>query len=162
MASLVKIETLAVWCQTDIDLDDEFALKVVNAASLVVRREAQHPEWTLTGATTAPADAILIAEMLAKRTYQNPDAVNRSAIGPLSESTIDDFARTLELTETEKEVLHGFWPGAVAPTPDGFWFQPLVKETPLDEVFVGDISGSDWFLPWVDERGDPFYFPTVD
>lgn len=161
MTSLVTIASLAVWCQQEIEDDDAFAIKVVNAASIVVRNEAQHPEWTLAGGTAAPAQAILIAEMLAKRTYLNPDAVTRSSVGPLSETTLDDFARTLELTDAEKDVLHGYWPGAEAPGPGGFWIQPLTKDEATEDLYVGDISGSDWFLPFV-AREDKFYFPVLD
>jgi hypothetical protein len=55
----------------------------------------------------APRRAVMIAEQLAKRAYLNPDAiVAEGSIGPIGgDRTVEDFARTFELTEAEDAYL---------------------------------------------------------
>jgi len=86
---------------------------IVNA-SVIVANRAYRLDWVGLDADEldvpvipAPRRAVMIAEQLAKRAYQNPDAiVAEGGIGPIGgDRTVEDFARTFELTDEEKEYL---------------------------------------------------------
>lgn len=137
--ALLTLGDLGIWVRETISGTDEFAITVVNAASLVVVEAAGHPEWTL---GTAPPRARLIAQLLAKRTYLNPDAVVRSSVGPLGESIVEDFARTLELTPAERLELEEL--GGTAPTTSGEMFFLNLGGTPTTEsteIYLADSEG---------------------
>lgn len=152
---LLTIAELAVWARTEIPADDPFALVVIDAASLKVREAAKQPDWT---AATVPATARLIAIQLAKRTYLNPDAViAEGGIGPIGgDRYIEDFARTLELTDLERADLEALAPNA-ATGGNGLWVQPMTRgdiET-TETAYYFDNSGSDWAIPMYEETVTP-------
>lgn len=149
--ALVTVDDLAQWLLlSGVELtpaDTPKAQLVIDAASIVVQDAAAQPTWDL---ETTPARAKLITVQLAKRTYLNPDATSRTGVGPLSESTIEDFARTLELTPTERADLAAMAPG-VSASSGSLWTQPIEvrpSARPLD-VYVADSSGSDWMIPYL-------------
>lgn len=140
---------LGVWARATIAADDEFATKTISGASLVVRLAAKHAEWTY---DDAPEIARLIAAQLAKRSYLNPDAVVRSGVGPLSEATVEDYARTMELTPYEREQLE--IAGAVVTSDAGQMFIMNMggAPTPTERtIYVPDLAGT--LLPMY-ESGD--------
>lgn len=145
---LLSITELATWTRQVIADDDPFALAVISAASLRVREVASQPDWTL---LTAPPSARLIAIQLAKRTYLNPDAVvAEGGLGPIGgDRFIEDFARTLELTEYERTTLEGLAPAGEVGKGSRLWVQETTRgdlETATD-VYYFDNSGSDWAIP---------------
>lgn len=156
MAALLTVTDLSVWTRTTITSDDEFALAVVDGASLLVAETAGHPEWTI---GTVPPRAKLIAILLAKRTYLNPDAISASNVGPIGERVVEDFARTMELTEAEIEALQALQGDGTGPD-SGLWIQPTSRgplETPLYLYTEGD-----WAIPYLDPDKDPYYWPMVE
>lgn len=138
---LMTYDEMSVWCQETITVDNAFATFNMRAASLIVRETAGHPEWD---ATTVPPRAKLIAAQLAKRSYLNPNATVRSAVGPLSESTVEDFARTLELTPYERNQLIEI--GGLTPQQGGeVYFLNLGGPDPLvtdGTVYTRDAAGT--------------------
>jgi hypothetical protein len=163
MDPLITVAELAVWClPTVIDQSDPFAALIVDAASVVVRDTAQQPTWTAEGPTAAPARAKQITASLAKRSYQNPDSEISSAIGPLSSSTVAEMARFLHLTQAEIDALSDLRPAGSEGAAATLWVQPTNASPRSETVFLGDVSGSDWMVPFLDEDADPYYFPLVD
>lgn len=139
--NLLTIADLSVWVRDTLDATDEFAHRIIAGASLVVRETAGHPEWTV---ATVPARAHLIACLLAKRSYQNPDAVVRSGVGPLSEAIVEDYARTMELTPAEKAELQEI--GGQSPSGGGggeIYFMNLGGADPVetDTRYLMDSNG---------------------
>lgn len=99
---LVSIGELNAWLPgRNIATGDVFATTILNAASLLVR-DAGNSEWT---PTTVPPRAKLIATLLAKNYYLNPEGILAETTGPLSERKIDDVVRGMVLTDAEKEEL---------------------------------------------------------
>lgn len=154
-APLLTMAELRTWTRREIADDDAFALAVIDAASLKVRQAASQPDWTID--TVVPA-ARLIAIQLAKRTYLNPDAViAEGGIGPIGgDRYIEDFARTLELTDLEREDLEGMSPAA-ATAGNGLWVQPMTRGDleSTETVYYFDDSGSDWAIPMYEETVTP-------
>lgn len=151
---LVTLEELAVVIEGDVPSErEDFALMVLEAASDVVREAALRLEWTR---ATVPAAAKRVALWLARRTFLNPDAIVRSNVGPLGESTVEDFARTLELTPAERATLAVF-----APEGSGgggsLFVQPLAAETPLVDatIYVPDSAGTLFPMYDVNDIGAP-------
>lgn len=138
--ALLTVGELSVWVRETLDPADDFAQTIINSASLVVVETAGHPEWTR---DTAPARARLIAAQLAKRTYLNPDAVVRSNVGPLGEATVEDFARTLELTAAERAELIALRPEGDPSAGSLFVVNlggPVVVES--DTIYLSDSAGT--------------------
>lgn len=156
MTPLLTVAQLAIWARTSIEDDDEFALAVVDAASLVVADRAKHMDWIeiiapATARVAAPSRAVLIAIQLAKRTFLNPDAViAEGGIGPIGgDRFVEDFARTLELTSVEGEELDGMRP-AVAGGNGALWVMTIeTGRTPANSgtIYVPDGSSADWPFP---------------
>jgi hypothetical protein len=147
-APFLTVAELATWTRQEIVADDPFALVVIDAASLRVREAASQPTWTL---ADIPKSARLIAIQLAKRTYLNPDAiVAEGGLGPIGgDRFIEDFARTLELTEYERATLEGLAPAGAIGKGSRLWVQETTRgdlETAVD-VYYFDNSGSDWAIP---------------
>lgn len=92
-------------------VDTDRATYFINAASILVADFAGHPDWIgldLLGVevgtvVAAPRRAVMIAEQLAKRAYENPNAiVAEGGIGPIGgDRMVEEYARTLEPTEAE-------------------------------------------------------------
>jgi len=137
--ALVTIPALSIWVQQEIAEDDPFAIAIINAASLVVSQTARrYPEW-LEPDAVVPDRAKLIAVLLAKRTYQYPDPITNTApIGPIGgERLIEDFVRTMHLTDEERAELEAMAPEGVIPPPgagqlftfDTSWYAPEAVTT---------------------------------
>lgn len=144
IADLITLAELDVWIPDEtLDVNNARAKIVISAASLLVCETAGHPEWT---PLTAPGRAILITTQLAKRAYLNPDAERSFSLGPLGGSTVEDYARTLELTPYERGILEGYNP---AGTPEeqaaGFIFSLGTYNRRVgiaSSVVLNDTSGS--------------------
>lgn len=150
MADIIAQRDLEVWARQEIAPEDmDFARAVISAASLVVTEACGHPEWDR---TTAPERAKLIASQVARRAFLNPDATVREQVGPLGTSTVEDFARTLELTPAEAAACAGM--NDVAPGEGGELFfinlggAVVAQDT---TIYVPDESGT--LFPWA-ETGD--------
>lgn len=160
MIALITKPQLAVVARESISPTDAFADWVIQAASLVVMETAMHLDWT---AGTAPDMAKLICMKLAVRTYLNPDAVISDTIGPISETKVADYARTLELTKQEIASLvalqgDGDGPGLSS----GLWVQPTNGGLPMYPVLIPDNSPvNDWMIPMISET-DVFAYPIDD
>ena len=83
MAHLITFAELATWTQNDVAevTADPFAQEVLDKVSGLVRFLAGQPEWEI-GST--PFDARLVALVVAKRTYANPDQEVSSGVGPIN------------------------------------------------------------------------------
>jgi hypothetical protein len=158
MASLVSVSELAVWCRQDIDSGDQFALTVLEAASLLVRDAAGHPEWT---AATAPARAKLICALVAKRTYTNPDQEIATSVGPISSRVLDEAAAGMKLTEqeiTELAAIGAETPGGTAKKA-GLWAYSTVAKADQPVMYLYTEPGSDWPIPYLDTALDGYAAP---
>lgn len=170
MADLVTTAELATWTQNDPTqvAADPYALEVLDKVSGLVRFLAGQPEWEL---ATTPFDARLVALMVAKRAYANPDQEVSSNVGPIGSRVLDVAALLLGLTETERTTLTKY---NVDGDPDaqgaGLWIQrTTVPEQNLLEVvlYVGDdqqINLGDereWMIPLFNplDPGDPNLYP---
>ena len=150
---LITVAELALWARETIDPADPYANLVVNAASLVVRDTAEHPEWTAAGETAAPDRAKLITAIIAKRAWINSEGiVAEGGMGPLGgDRYIEEVARGMlfEMTEAERETLEGFITVAAGST--GLWTM-TISNGPLEmqgPTYAFDSSGSDWMLPFL-------------
>lgn len=141
---------MSTWTQTDLATisTDAFAAEVMDKASDLIRAEAQHLEWTR---DTAPFKARLIALLVAKRTYINPDQEVSTGIGPLSSRVLDEAAMAMSLTESEIVTLQGFAPDG-GESGGGLWTLSIGGSTydVQPTVYAPDDSGSDWEIPLLD------------
>lgn len=165
MASLISRDTLGIWTRTTIAPDDDYATLVLEGASLKVRQATKHYEWTETGvepgAVIVPEAAALTVAMLATRVYLNGvNGVKSRTIGPISKSIIEAFAAGLVLTDQEKAELEEFIETSDS-AKAGFYVQRFQDpEAPPDVIYVYDIDGGDWGIPWIDITEDTFAVPT--
>lgn len=145
---------LDVWVRGEtVSADDPFAQAIISAASLKLREECKHPEWT---AATVPAMPKLIALQLAKRSYENDrGVVGEGGIGPIGgDRFLEDYARSLQFLDEELAQLASYG-GAGGSTSTGvgeLWVQPTTGGTRVDETAYyftqsqnGDVS--DWAVP---------------
>jgi hypothetical protein len=132
--ALLTMTDLRTWTRDDsIADDDPFALAIIDGVSLLVSEEASHPEWDV---ATVPPRAKLIACLVAKRNYLNPDAVRSTSVGPVSEQTLDDFVRTMELTEAESEALRAMaGDGGTPGSSSDLWLLPTGAPSAQDVPF---------------------------
>jgi hypothetical protein len=132
--ALLTVADLRTWTRdASIADDDPFAGAVIEGVSLLVSETANHPEWD---AATVPARAKLIACLVAKRNYLNPDAVRSTSVGPVSEQTLDDFVRTMELTEAETSALQAMaGDGGTPGSSSDLWLLPTGKPSETDVPF---------------------------
>lgn len=143
--ALLTIGELEVLVREPVDPADAFALWNIDAASLIVSDTAGHPEWTIAGETAAPARARVIAQQLAKRAYLNPEAERSFNTGPIGAVTVEDYARTLELTPAELEYLLAIKAESVIDTSDGLIFVLSTHNRPVGvqrAVVLNDSAGS--------------------
>jgi hypothetical protein len=128
-----------------------FATMIIGLTSDLVRDTAGHPEWT---DVDVPFRAKMIALLVAKRSYQNPDGVIvEGAIGPIGGDRVTDLqAAGLYLTEAEEATLAGFiGDGTPATDPNRMWVLQVNGGLPEATTgYVFDDSGSDWGIPYVD------------
>lgn len=139
MADLVTLPELRTWTREDIPDDDPFALAILKAVSIVVRDEGLST-WEI---DTAPERVLLIAQMLAFRSYTNPSSEVQTTTGPVSARVVEEMAKTLVLTEDEKAKLH-----ELAEEPEavntGLWTQRTRRE----EMLAHDATIYAPTLPW--------------
>jgi hypothetical protein len=133
------------------------------AASVIVSNRALRYGWVGLDAdelpvevVPAPRRAVMIAEQLAKRAYQNPDAiVAEGGIGPIGgDRTVEDFARTFELTPAEMEYLDGLAIGGASASTNSIG---TIGVTVRPSALVG--TGAIW-IPDLDPRAQPFPLGT--
>lgn len=128
-----------------------FATMIRTLASDIVRDVAGHEEWT---DLDVPFKAKMIVLLVAKRSYQNPDAViAEGAIGPIGGDRVADIqAMGLYLTEAEQTTLLAMrGDGTPATNPNRLWVLQNTGGTPETTTgYVFDDSGSDWGIPYVD------------
>jgi hypothetical protein len=114
MTPLLTLETLAIVARKTIEVGDTWADKCIHNASVLISDLAGRPDWigfdALGNAVTpvaAPRRAVMIAEQLAGRAYNNPDAIVREgSLGTIGgDSMVEDFARTFEPTQLELDYL---------------------------------------------------------
>ena len=115
MTPLLNAETLGLLVDEPDGLENPaYGDYCIQGASVIVADAAGHPDWigvapdgTAMTAVVAPRRAVMIAEQLAKRSYKNPDAiVSEGNVGPIGgDRTVEEFARTFELTEVEAAYL---------------------------------------------------------
>lgn len=111
MTPLFPLSTLELLARESPLLDEAYGEYCRESASVIVADRAAHLDWIGIASdgsqvlvVPAPRRAVMIAEQLAKRSYLNPDAiVAEGGIGPIGgDRTVEDFARTFELTEAEE------------------------------------------------------------
>lgn len=75
-------------------------------ASAIIRAWADGTTWVTDGALDAdlPDAIVAITYAVARRVFDNPDAVTQSSIGPYSE-TIDNASADVYLKKSEKELI---------------------------------------------------------
>lgn len=158
--------------------DPERADYFIQAASIVVADLAGHPDWlglnadggevetnqiteagvvmTVDGVVPAPRRAVMIAEQLAKRAYENPNAVvAEGSLGPIGgDRIIEEYARTLEPTPAELAYLEEIraTTGIVPPVGaggGGLWVQPI-------EVRPRQSAGQTVWYNDLDPRAKPW------
>lgn len=154
MAALLSIPDLSVWVVglggSAIEVDDEFAQAMVEAASDAVRTAAKQPTWTASGETAAPSRAKQIASHLAARSYLNPTSIQGEGnLGPLGgDRFVEELAKALHLTEAERDELAGMAPSGSSG--GGLWIQPINATFVEDgDIYLPDSSGSDWQIPYL-------------
>lgn len=159
MADLITVSELATWTQNDPTkvAEDPYAIEVLDKVSGLVRFLAGHPEWEI---ATTPFDARLVALMVAKRAYANPDQEVSSNVGPIGSRVLDVAALLLDLTETERATLTGYNPdGDPSGAAGGLWvFHTTVGPEVTTEavLYVGDDqqinldstnAAPEWMIP---------------
>lgn len=163
MTTLVSVAQLEVATQNAPGslVDDAFAAWVLEEASGLVCDTARHAEWE-DDPSTAPRAARRICLMVAKRTFQNPDAVTvEGAIGPIGGDRVLDFqAMGLMLTEAEEEELIDLRGGAGGS--GGLWVQPIGEAAADRTAYLFDSSGSDWAIPYGDFASTDAFTETTD
>lgn len=166
MAALITTAELATWTQNDPAevAEDPYALEVLEKVSGLVRFIAGQPEWEL---ATTPFDARLVALMVAKRSYANPDQEVSSNVGPIGSRVLDVAALLLELTESERATLVKYnADGDPSAASSGLWVlhTTVGPEVKVEEVlYVGDDqqinlhttnAAPEWMIPMF-SPGDP-------
>jgi hypothetical protein len=149
MTPMLTLATLVILAREPIEEAEDvaFATWVIESASLTVADEAGHLDWIDSVAPVAANPrAILIAQGLAKRTYRNHEAiVAEGGVGPIGgDRFVEDYARTLELTEVEREVLQAMRPDG------GSNGNSLFVQT--TENIPNPISNATIYLPDLDPR----------
>lgn len=147
---LLTNSEMALWCATTeaVIASDPYAQEVREKVSQLIRLKAGHPEWD---DASAPVDVRMVAIVVCKRTYLNPDQEVSSNVGPLGSRVLDIAALATELTDAELATITGYDTATEDAT--GFWTLSLGGVGPLLEptVYLPDDSGSDWWIPF----GDP-------
>lgn len=104
MRTLLALDDLRGWTQETIADDDVLAANVILGASYKVADAASHLDWLDDAyAGEVPYRATLIANLLAKRSYQNPNSIiAEGGVGPIGgDRYVEEFAKFLTLTATE-------------------------------------------------------------
>jgi hypothetical protein len=151
MKAMLTLEELEVWCRQTIvgEPSEGFAQAVLDAASLTVATQALHSEWIADDfADPVPARPKLIATLLAKRSFLNPDSIiSEGGIGPIGgDRYVEEMAKFLVLTDQEISDLEVFRAsGTGAPT--GLWTMEIETGRPA-------YNDDTIYLPDLDDRAD--------
>lgn len=142
----ITIAELGVQAQETIAPDDAFALWICEAASDLVRDTAGMFDWDT---NTVPFRAKLIALLVAKRTWLNPESKIAKGVGPLTTRYADREALGMWLSLEETAALVAMGDGAAPGTPTLGVIKTTrgAVETHSTE-FRFDDSGSDWAIPY--------------
>ncbi len=103
-----------------------------------------------------PKRAKIIALLVAKRTFTNPDNETRTQVGPIGSSVQAIDAAGMRLTQTEKDELAAIAAGTVDVSGGQLWIQPTTRgsvETGPVVVYTttSDHPDSSWGVPYLDE-----------
>lgn len=146
---LVTIEELRTWTREAIDApeDIEFAEAIIDAVSLRISEELDHPLWLEDQTHTGTRGARSVALQVARRTYLNPDQETRTAaIGPIGGTAyLDDFAQALTLTESEQERLTKIKGDSGGSTGNGLYTVRVERDDPIGgprDIVLQDSYGS--------------------
>lgn len=160
---LIDRDELTKWLRSnapdpsDVEMSD--FLDVVVAAAEIVVRDAGSADWTL---ATVPPRAQLIATLMAKDYFENPDRLISETIGPISERKVDDVVRGMRLSDDERTILAelaGLSP-AISTGAGRLWTLGGTDERTVvrDTIFVSaGLPRSDWLFPMfaVGDVGSP-------
>jgi hypothetical protein len=166
MANIITPAEFATWCQATVEAinADAYALMVMDLVSAQIVAEAGRPDWD--GPLTTPVRVKLMALVVGRRAYLNPDQeVAQAVAGGPSVRMIDAAAAGVYLTDEEKTELARL--AAIDdPNPSPFspdlWVLPTGGGELEKPLFLADNSGSDWLIPYLDPARDPWYFPTME
>lgn len=166
MANIITVAEFAKWCQTtDAAInDDPYALMVMDLVSAAITDEAGRADWD--GPTTTPVRVKLIALVVARRAYVNPDQeIAQAVAGGPSVRMIDAAAAGVYLTDEEKAELARLAaignPSPPVVSPD-LWILPTGRGELETTLYLGTDPESDWMIPYLDPRRDAWYFPTLE
>jgi len=175
MAHLISFRELALWTQNDVEevVEDPFAEEVLSKVDMLVRGMSTQLAWE---PETIPFDAKLVALVIAKRSYGNPDQEVSSGVGPINGRVLDVAAMLLELTESERSTLEKYDPAGGSAGGGGLWIQRMTSppETILEQVlYVPDNmqvnlnstnAAPSWDIPMFSpgDPGDPNNYPEEE
>lgn len=149
MAYLETLEHLAILSKKDpavVEADPFAQLIMEKATELCVATAAIPAGWELDG-TLVPGRVRTICLFVAFRTYNNPNSVINSGVGPISESILAQHAAAMTLTDAEREELTQI---GEANGQGGLWVMQTTggPETIMDTQFLPDSSPTDWWIPY--------------
>lgn len=149
MAYLETLEHLAILSKKDpavVEADPFAQLIMEKATELCVSTAAIPDGWELDG-TLVPGRVRTICLFVAFRTYNNPNSVINSGVGPISESILAQHAAAMTLTDAEREELTQI---GEANGQGGLWVMQTTAgpETIMDTQFLPDSSPTDWWIPY--------------
>lgn len=170
MAHLITFAELATWTQSDVDevTADPFAEEVLDKVSGLVRFLSGQPDWE---PETTPFDARLVALVVAKRSYANPDQEKASSVGPIHGTVLDVAAMLLDLTDTERATLTKYnTDGDPNAAPSGLHLISMTAPAQVElatVLYVGDDqqinlgAEREWMIPLFNpgDPGDPNLYP---
>jgi hypothetical protein len=155
-APLIDREELLVWLRgtgnapADDDMEANDFLDVVIAGAEIVVRSAGLETWAL---PDAPGRARLIATLMARDYFANPDRNISETTGPISERRVDDVVRGMNLSEAERAelaLLAGNAPPVAENGAGRLWVLGGTDQRaqPQKDIFVpaGQLP-SDWLFP---------------
>lgn len=152
---LLDLNTLGLLVDEQPVLNPDRGMYWINGASVIVADIAGHPDWLgldVDGANilpvAAPRRAAMIAEQLAKRAYENPNAVvAEGSLGPIGgDRMVEEYAKTLEPTEWERAYLEEIRAiSGLTPTAPGgsLWVLQMEVRPSLrsgDTVYYNDLD----------------------
>jgi hypothetical protein len=153
MANIISLEELAGIAQVgEIDADDWYANWICDSITVLVQAYGD-PTWTN---LTIPKRAKIIAILVAKRAYTNPDNEMRTQVGPIGSSVQAIDAAGMRLTDVEKAELQSIAAGTIDAPGGSIWVQPTnrgnVETGPVVAyTTTTDHPDSSWGVPYLDQ-----------
>jgi hypothetical protein len=153
MANIISLTELAGISQVgEIDSEDWYANWICESVTVLVQAYGS-ADWTN---VTIPKRAKILALLVAKRTYTNPDNETRTQVGPLGSSVQAIDAAGMRLTQVEKDELAAIAAGTIDTSGGSLWVQPTNRgkvETGPVVVYTttADHPDSSWGVPYLTE-----------